>query len=403
METNFKAVKITGDVYWVGAIDWLIRDFHGYATNRGTTYNAYLVMAEKVTLIDTVKAPFRDEMMSRIASVIDPKKIKIIVSNHSEMDHSGSLPEVIDMIGPEKVYASVMGEKTLVDHFHEKIAGKVIPVKDGESISLGNMKLIFAETRMLHWPDSMISFLPERSLLFSQDAFGMHLASFERFDDQIDESILDYEAGKYYANIIMPYANLVTKLLERVPTTGWDIKVVAPDHGPIWRKKIPWILSRYTRWAGGAPENRAVVVYDTMWQSTARMARVIGEGLSAGGTKATIMPMAAHHRSDVITEILNAGALVVGSPTLNNNIFPTMADVLVYMKGLKPKNLIGAAFGSYGWSGEAVAQLNQYLTEMKVDLVDEGIKVKNVPTEQDLATCYSLGKKLSDILKGKTK
>ena len=403
METHFKAVQITDRVWWVGAIDWLIRDFHGYATNRGTTYNAYLVMAEKVTLIDTVKAPFKDEMLSRIASVIDPKKIKIIVSNHSEMDHSGCLPEVIEEIRPEKVYASVMGEKTLVDHFHDRIAGKVIPVKDGETISLGNMKLIFAETRMLHWPDSMISFLPEQSLLFSQDAFGMHLASFERFDDQVDDSILDYEAGKYYANIIMPYANLVTKLLERVPTTGWDIKTIAPDHGPIWRSKIPWILSRYTRWASGAPSNKAVVVYDTMWQSTARMARAVGEGLSAGGTETKVMPMAAHHRSDVVTEILNAGALVVGSPTLNNNIFPTLADVLVYMKGLKPTNLIGAAFGSYGWSGESVAHLSRLLGEMKVDVVDEGIKVKNVPTEADLAGCFSLGKKISDKLKERTK
>jgi flavorubredoxin len=403
METHFKAVKITDEVYWVGAIDWLIRDFHGYATDRGSTYNAYLIMADDITLIDTVKAPFRDEMMGRIASVVDPKKIKIIVSNHSEMDHSGCLPEVIEQIGPEKVYSSVMGEKTLVDHFHEKIAGKVIPVKDGEVVSLGNMKLVFAETRMLHWPDSMITFLPERSLLFSQDAFGMHLASFERFDDQIDQSILDYEAGKYYANIIMPYANLVTKLLERVPTTGWDIKLVAPDHGPVWRSKIPWILERYARWASGVPENRAVVVYDTMWQSTARMARAIGEGLSAGGTETKIMPMAAHHRSDVVTEILAAGALVVGSPTLNNNIFPTLADLMVYMKGLKPKGLVGAAFGSYGWSGESVAHLNGLLSEMKVDLVDEGIKVKNVPTGDNLAGCFSLGRKISDILKGKTK
>jgi flavorubredoxin len=403
METHFRAVKITDDVYWVGAVDWLIRDFHGYATGRGTTYNAYLIMADDVTLVDTVKAPFKDEMLSRIASVIDPKKIKIIVSNHSEMDHSGCLPEMIDMIRPEKVYASAMGVKTLSDHFHERIAGKVIPVKDGESVSLGNMQLVFAETRMLHWPDSMIAYLPERALLFSQDAFGMHLASFERFDDEIDESILDYEAGKYYANIIMPYSGLVTKLLERVPKTGWDIKLVAPDHGPVWKTKIPWILSRYARWASGVPENRAVVVYDTMWQSTARMARAIGEGLSGGGTETKIMPMASHHRSDVVTEILGAGALVVGSPTLNNNIFPTMADVMVYLKGLRPANLIGAAFGSYGWSGEAVAQLTGLLAEMKVETVGEGVKVKNVPTPEDLADCFSLGGKISELLKEKMK
>jgi flavorubredoxin len=403
MDTHFRAVKITDKVWWVGAIDWSIRDFHGYATKRGTTYNAYLVLAEKVTLIDTVKAPFMGEMMARIASVVDPKEIKIIVSNHAEMDHSGCLPEVIDLIRPEKTYVSVMGEKALVDHFHDRIAGRVTAVKDGETISLGDMEITFAETRMLHWPDSMISFLKQQSLLFSQDAFGMHLAGNERFDDEVDDSILTYEAGKYWANIIMPYAGLVARLLERVPKTGWDIKVIAPDHGPVWKKKIPMILDLYGKWAEGSPTNKAVVVYDTMWQSTAKMARAIGEGLSDAGSEVKVMPLAAHHRSDVVTEILGAGALVVGSPTLNNNIFPTLADVLVYLKGLKPRNLIGASFGSYGWSGECVAHLNGLLGEMKVQLVDEGIKVKNVPTEDDLLKCYALGKKISGLLKERTK
>jgi flavorubredoxin len=382
----------------VGAVDWGVRNFHGYTTHRGTTYNAYLILDKKITLIDTVKKGFEHELIERIASVIDPRKIKIIVSNHSEMDHSGCLPEVIDMIGPEKVYASAMGEKTLSDHFHGRISGKVVPVRDGETVSLGDMKLIFAETRMLHWPDSMIAFLPDQSLLFSQDAFGMHLASFERFDDQVDDSVLDYEGGKYYANIIMPYAALVTKLLERVPATGWDIKVIAPDHGPVWRSKIPWILSRYERWASGAPSNKALVVYDTMWQSTARMARAVGEGLSAGGTDTVVLPMAGHHRSDVVTEILNAGALVVGSPTLNNGMFPTVADFLCYMKGLKPKNKLGAAFGSYGWSGEAVKMIEGELADMKIELVQPGLRTQFVPEKAILDACHEFGRKIGQAV-----
>jgi flavorubredoxin len=214
MKDIFKAIRISDHVWWVGAIDWNIRDFHGYMTKRGSTYNAYLILADKVTLMDTVRAPFRNEMMARIASVIDPGAIQYIVSNHSEMDHSGCLPEVIDAVRPEKVYTSVMGAKTLQEIFHRELP--LIPLKDGDSLSLGNMTLSFLETRMLHWPDSMFSYLAEEQVLFSQDAFGMHLASSQRFDDEIDPAVLRYEAATYFANILTPYAALITKLLVRV-------------------------------------------------------------------------------------------------------------------------------------------------------------------------------------------
>ena len=395
----FKAKKVTEKVYWVGAIDWQIRDFHGYATKRGTSYNAYLVLADKITLIDTVKAPFKDELMSRIASVIDPSEIDYIVSNHSEMDHSGCLSEVIDEIKPEKVFVSKMGEVALLDHFHSKIEGKITSVEDGQDLMLGNMKLKFMETRMLHWPDSMVSYLEGESLLFSQDAFGMHLASTERFDDEIDDSILEYEAEKYYANILLPYSPLITKLVDKLTKSGLDIKIVAPDHGPIWRKNLQKIVGLYSGWALQRPENRAIIVYDTMWHSTELMARAISEGLTSGGTENKIISMRVNHRSDVATELMGAGAIILGSPTLNNNIFPTMADALTYISGLKPKNKIGAAFGSYGWSGEGVRHLNEFLKKMKIDLVSDGISVKYVPDEKVLSECRSLGKDISDKLK----
>jgi len=399
MKGLYQAVKVSDHVYWVGAIDWNIRDFHGYATRRGSTYNAYLVLADKVTLIDTVKAPFKDEMLSRISSLIDPRDIGQIVSNHSEMDHSGSLPAVIDEIGPESVYASVMGAKTLGELFHP--GPEIIPVKDGDSIDLGNMTLSFLETRMLHWPDSMFSYLVEDRLLFSQDAFGMHLASSERFDDQIDPAILEYEGATYFANILLPYSQLILKLLERVKGLGYQFDIIAPDHGPVWRKDLTGIFEQYHRWALQKPTAKAVVVYATMWHSTEMMAAAIAEGLISEGISVKMMSMDVAHRSDVAYEILDAGALVVGSPTLNNNMFPSMADVLYYLKGLRPSNLVGAAFGSYGWSGESVAQIETLLKEMKVDLAGESVKLKNVPDSEMLSSCFSLGIDVAQALKAR--
>ncbi len=390
MKDTFKAVRVTEDVWWVGAIDWNIRDFHGYRTARGSTYNAYLVLADKVTLIDTVKAPFREEMMARIASVVDPGKIEYIVSNHSEMDHSGSLPQVIGAVNPKKVFASAVGAKTLGELF--PIPGEITPVKDGETLSLGNRTITFLETRMLHWPDSMFSYLNEEQLLFSQDAFGMHYASLERFADECDPALLAYEAATYYANIILPYSPLVLKLIEKVAAAKLSFKIIAPDHGPIWRNETGGILANYAKWAGQKPEARAVVVYATMWHSTEMMARAVSEGLAAGGLRVKLMSMDEVHRSDVVYELLGAGALAVGSPTLNNHILPNIADILTYLKGLKPKNMIAAAFGSYGWSGEAVKEIEEILAEMKLDKAGEGIRIKNVPDAAALARCYGLGK-----------
>jgi len=247
------------------------------------------------------------------------------------------------------------------------------------------------ETRMLHWPDSMFTYLAEEEVLFSQDAFGMHLASSERFADEIDDDILGYEARKYFANILLPLSSFVTRLLGKVSQLGIKVSMVAPDHGPIWRKNIDRILQLYSRWAAQERTKKGIVVYDTMWQSTAMMARAIGEGLGSGGVGAKVMPLRSCHRSDVATEMLDAGALLVGSPTLNNNMFPTVSDVLTYLKGLKPRNLIGAAFGSYGWSGEAVKHINSVLAEMNVDLVGEGVKANYVPDERALSECFSLG------------
>ncbi len=392
MTNAFKAVKISNSVYWVGAIDWKLRNFHGYETSRGSTYNAFLIISDKITLIDAVKSNFYDEMISRIASVIDPSKIDIIVSNHSEMDHTGSLPRLIKEVKPEKIVASPKGVTALYEHFKWDV--EVDAVKTGDTLDIGNGTLKFIETRMLHWPDSMFTFFEEEGILFTNDAFGMHLATGERFADEIDPWILDYEGAKYYANIILHLSPIVKRLLDSLPGLNLDIKMLAPDHGPVWRKNISWIIDKYASWAEQKPTKKAVIVFDTMWGSTATMAAAVADGLTEAGAYTKLLPLDGVHRSDVITEILDAGALIVGSPTINNQIYPTVADVMNYLKGLKPQNLKGAAFGSFGWSGEAVKQLNTILNEMNIDIVSDGIRIKYVPTDEDLENCRNLGLKI---------
>ncbi len=394
---GFSAVKLSERVYWVGAIDWTVRDFHGYSTNRGTTYNAYLILGDKITLIDTVKMPFQDELLARIATVINPEEIDYIISNHSEMDHSGSLPAIVDAVKPEKVFASATGVKTLKEHFH--FDHELLPVKDGDSLSLGNLTLQFLETKMLHWPDSMVTHLVEEKMLFSQDGFGMHLATGQLFADEIGENLLRQEAAKYYANILLPYSALVLKLLERINGLKIEIDTIAPDHGPIWRKDSQKVINWYKEWAEQKPKEKVVIVYDTMWGSTDIMARAIADGVTGEGVGAKVMRLRANDRSEVMTEILDAGAVVVGSPTLNNGLFPTVADMLVYMKGLRPKNKLGAAFGSYGWSGEAVGIIADELSGMKMEVMSERLKVKYVPDAAALENCRQLGVRLAQRVK----
>jgi flavorubredoxin len=262
------------------------------------------------------------------------------------------------------------------------------------------MELTFMETRMIHWPDSMFTYLDKDELLFSQDAFGMHLATLERFADEIPAATLEYEGATYYANIILPYSKIVLKALDKVVASGLKIKIIAPDHGPIWRKDLGLIIELYKKWASQKPTAKAVVVYGTMWHSTEKMARAISEALAQAGVKVKLLSMNETHRSEVVYEVLEAGALIVGSPTLNNNILPQMADVMTYLKGLKPANLIGAAFGSYGWSGESVKHLEAMLKEMKVEIAAEAVSVKNVPDNGILEKCHELGKTIAaELLK----
>lgn len=385
-------VEIKKDIYWVGALDWHIRDFHGYSTPKGTTYNAYLIMDEKIALFDTVKKPFLKEFMAGIRRIVDPKRIDYLVVNHVEMDHSGAVPEMIELIKPEKVICSTMGKKALIQHYHREDWPFEV-VDTAKTLSLGKKSVSFLETRMIHWPDSMMSYIPEEKLLMSSDGFGQHWATSQRFDDEVDTGELMKHAAKYYANILLLYSPLVRKLLAKVADLGIEIDMIAPDHGLIWRSNPCAVIDAYGRWSRQESTRKALIVYDTMWQATELMACAISEGLKAEGIDFKIFNLKLNHRSDIMTEVLDAGALILGSPTLNNGMMPTMADFLCYMKGLRPAGKIGAAFGSYGWSGEAVKQISEAMREMDIK-IEEGARVQYAPRKDDLDKCFDLGRQI---------
>ena len=388
--------EVADGIFNVGVKDWNLRDFHGYSTEAGTTYNAFLIIDDKVTLIDSVKKDFAGHLMYNISQIIDPKKIDMVVCNHAEMDHSGSLPYVMHLIGEEKpLYCSSMCEKSLKLHFNRDWNFHV--VKSGEELSIGKRTLSFLETRMLHWPDSMFTYVKEDKILFSSDAFGQHYAGPENYDDEIGEKIMPH-AKKYFANILLLYSKKITKLLKDVKDMGLEINTICPDHGIIWRKDPGAIINEYAKWSAQEPEQKALIIYDTMWQSTELMADIITEGIASEGIYVKPKHLKFSHRSDIMTDVLDAKAIIVGSPTINNNLYPSIADILAYMKGLKPQNKIAAAFGSYGWSGESIKYINQELEKMKFDIIDPGLKIQYVPDQDGLRACYEFGKKIAKAI-----
>ena len=390
-------LEIKDKIFWVGAIDWNIRDFHGYSTYRGTTYNAFLVKDKKIALFDTVKKSHINELVHHIRQLVDPTAIDYMIVNHVEMDHSGALPEMVELIKPEKIFCSKMGLKAIEEHFHPK-DWPLVAVDNGQTISLGSKTIQFLETRMLHWPDSMFSYLQEDKLLISSDAFGQHLATSERFDDEVNFSELMEQTAKYYANILTLYSPLIRKLLAKVQELGLEIDMIAPDHGIIWRSHIKDVLHAYADWSQNKGQRKALVIYDTMWESTHKMAKAITAGINETGVSVKLINLAHSHRSDVMTDVLNAKAVILGSATLNNGLLPRMAGFLMYMRGLKPTNKIGAAFGSFGWSGEAVKLMNAAMEDMKFDIIEPGLRVKYVPGHTDLQECVEMGKRIGNAV-----
>jgi len=390
------AHEIRKGIYWVGAIDWSVRNFHGYLTQQGTTYNAYLVVDEKIVLIDTVKKEHADQMMFRIGQVIDPSKIDYILSNHVEPDHSGSISRVLESAPHAAVLTSKKGEKGLSRHYKSDWSFQVVGT--GDKLNIGTRSLTFVNTPMVHWPDSMVTYMPEEKILFSNDAFGQHLATAERYDDEIGWSLVRREATKYYANIVFPFEKQVAKALKGL--SGLDVGMICPSHGLIWRSHIKDILGEYDKWSSAQTESKALLVYDTMWNSTARIAWALEQGLSENGVPVTVRPLKVNHISDIMTDVLTSRLLLLGSPTLNNGMLPTMAEFISYLKGLRPRNRLGYAFGSYGWGGQAVGELEKVMDELKWERPVESLKIEYVPDPEELGGAVDAGRRLAEALLG---
>ena len=380
-------------IYWVGYVDWTIRDFHGYLTDRGSTYNAYLIVDEKIALIDTVKASYAGHLLEQVAAIVDPARIDYVICNHAEPDHAGGLTEVLKVCSRAELVCNARCLSTL-RRYQGGADWKVRQIADGQTLSLGRNTLQFMDTPMAHWPESMFTFVPEQKLLFSMDAFGQHYASVNRFDDQDDLAIILAEAKTYYANIIMLYGKQVAKVLDRA--AALPIEMIAPSHGLIWRKQGAAIIQAYRDWSICKPQAKVVVLYDTMWRSTEAMALAIVEGASLPGVTVKLLNARTDHISLQATEVLDTACLAVGTPTLNMTMMPGIAAGLTYLKGLRPAGKAGFAFGSYGWVKNGAQEVSDILLQMKVDLLREPLLSNYKPDAAVLSECQAAGRLLAE-------
>ena len=380
-------------------MDWSLRHFHGHelSTHRGSSYNAYLITDEKNVLVDTVWGPFADRLLENIKEIVDPSKIDVVVANHAEVDHSGALPEVMRHAPKATVIVSKRGRESVEGYYHQPWDFKA--VQTGEKVNIGKRELLFIEAPMLHWPDSMFTYLTGDNILMPNDAFGQHYASAYRYNDEVDQEELYEEALKYYANILCPFGPLVSRKIDEFVKLNLPVDVIAPSHGIIWRKEPLQIVKKYQQWAAAVPEKSAVIAYDTMWDATRRMAEAIGEGLTSEGVPFKSYHMAVSDRNDVITEIFKSKAIILGSPTFNNGLLPTITPILEDIRGLKFQNKVGAAFGSFGWSGESVKTIEEHLAQSKIPKVADGVLAKWQPKPEDLSKCRELGAQVARAVK----
>ncbi|HHW41377.1 MAG TPA: FprA family A-type flavoprotein [Syntrophomonadaceae bacterium] len=386
--------EIKPGVYWVGGIDWNLRHFHGYETPRGSTYNAYLILDEKITLVDTVKHYLAGEMLERIGKIVDPRRIDYLVVNHVEMDHSGSVPAVMKLASGAKIVTSPKGKQGLERHYGK--SWDYLEVNTGDELKIGARTLKFVQIPMVHWPDSMVTYIPEDRLLLPNDAFGQHIAGVERFDDELGWNIVLEEAAKYYANIVFPYGDQVNKALDVVEQL--PLEMIAPSHGVIWRTYLKEIRGYYRRWANHESERRALIVYDTMWGSTEKIARALQSGLEEAGVPVTMRFLQTNHISNIVPDVLRSKMILIGTPTLNNGMLPTVGAFLTYVRGLRPKKRIGFAFGSYGWGGQGARQVAEVIGEMGWEMPEEPINLRYVPDAGELAQVKAVAGRLAATL-----
>jgi flavorubredoxin len=389
--------KINDRVSWVGKIDWDLKKFHGeeYSTHRGSSYNSYLIQDEKTVLIDTVWAPYDEEYVTNLKKVIDLNKIDYIIANHAEVDHSGSLPEIMKEIPNTPIYCTANGVKSLKGHYHQD--WNFVVVKTGDVLDLGAGKLIFIEAPMLHWPDSMFEYYTKDEILFSNDAFGQHYASEFMYNDLVDQAELFQEAIKYYANILTPFSPLVGKKITEVLGFNVPVGMICPSHGIIWRDNPVQIVQKYIEWADNYQEHQVTIIYDTMWEATRKMADAIAQGVKEVDPTLNIklFNVSKIDKNDVISEVFKAKLVIAGSSTINKGILSAMASTIEIMKGLKFKNKKAAGFGSYGWSGESPKHMTQELEACGFEILEEGLGVLWKPDEAALEICREYGRKLA--------
>jgi flavorubredoxin len=386
-------VTLSKGIDWIGCPDWTIRDFHGYTTDRGTTYNAYLVRDEKTALIDTVKESHAHRLLANLSALVDPAGVDYVVCNHAEPDHAGALPRVLAALSNATLVCNRKCLGTL-GHYYDTSAWKTRVVAGGETISLGGRTLQFLDTPMVHWPESMFTYVPEQRLLFSMDAFGQHIATSERFDDELSLCGLLHEARAYYANIVMPFGKPVATCLDKAAEL--EIEMIAPSHGVIWRSRVAEILAAYRDWAVCRPKAKVVVIYDSMWQSTAAMAAEILEGASLPKVRTRLMHVRRSSFTEIATEVIDAAAVAFGSATLNRDMMPVAAAVLSYLKGLRPVGKVGLAFGSYGWAPGGPESIDAAMRAMQWEIPREPIKAQYRPTREVLGECAAAGKMLAE-------
>lgn len=393
-----RGIEIKPGIYWVGAIDWGMRDFHGYVTPDGTSYNNYLIDDDEITLVDTVKHDFFEVSYKNVASVVDPTKIRNIVINHVESDHVSSLDRFMEIAPDAKIYISERGRQ-VIEKFFDVSEWDINLVKTGDELKLGKYTLQFIETPMLHWPDSIMTYVKEASLLISQDAFGQHLATSVRFDDEFvdcaSHSYLEEAVIDYYANILMPFGALVKAKIKAIQEMGIPIDMIAPDHGLIWRREPNRVMQMYMDMASGKADLSVAIIYDTMWNSTEIMTGPLMQGIRDEGVGCKVIKLRATPMSGAITDLWKSRGVLVGSPTLNNEVFPSVAQFMTYLKGLRPKDRIAGAFGSYGWAGGAVKWLYEQFGEMKLETVAGGVGVKYRPTPEEMQQCYGFGREFA--------
>ena len=390
-------LKINDSVTCVGKTDWEIRKFHGeeLSTFRGSSYNSYLIRDEKTALIDTVWAPFASEFIEKLSNEIELEKIDYVIANHAEPDHSGSLAALMERIPGKPIYCTQNGIKSLKGHYHKD--WNFIPVKTGDKISLGKKDLIFIEAKMLHWPDSMFSYLTGDSILFSNDAFGQHFASESMFNDLVNTNDLFDEAIKYYANILTPFGNFVEKKINEILALKLPVNIICPSHGIIWRNNPLQIVEKYLQWSQNYSENQLTIIYDTMWNGTRQMAETIAEGFNSKNkeTNIKIYNSAKSDINTIITDIFKSKAFLIGSPTVNKGVLISTAALMEFIRGLSFKNKKASAFGSYGWSGESVKTITEELSKAGMEIMDEGIKIQWHPGEEELAGIFKYGENLA--------